>query len=401
MKRRGTRKDGKNRRGSGSKKRRRKEKKKEKRQLRRRVLEDQIIMGWSIGPHSPASTTSASAGYPGSKPIIRLDKRDTGLEDALYGYVIDHDDPRLEQSFKTIDDRTSCTYSALDRDTKKVVFVAKVNLYQDMTTTEKNRFQRLFTYFAKDQAIKGHQTLNNGAGKDGGGHMNAVGWRPGYETGLSRFTADDIQKHEDQLEEIHASISSSFHTLSSLIFAQQRAELLAANTPIAGHAYEETGLDIEDCFCSNIAYMYDGFHNTVHCDNDASSYTYGMFAQTEKGTGRLLEVPNGITGFSFLVIPYRLRVLLTEIPGVIELIWRGPTDGHCTTTGTRNPYRTGLSDRMGLTCQIAKSLVARAKMYRKQFSPFHARANLTNRPDILEDPDTSDDGDDDSDYVPE
>ncbi|RPA87694.1 hypothetical protein BJ508DRAFT_300935 [Ascobolus immersus RN42] len=320
-------------RGKESKKRQKKKKDKKSRRLMRQAFEEKTIATWGIGP---------SGILP--KPIVRLHKRDSELEVDTYGQLVEYDDPILVQEFKTIDGRASCIYTALDKDTKDVVFVAKVHLYKDMSDTQKSHYQRLFTYFAKDQAIKGHQHLKNGAGAAGGGHMNAVGWRPAYETGVhvdtytsgilrQRFTAAEIKAHEIQLESIHQAISNSFMALSSHIFNQQHAELRDASTPAAGYPYGAKGLSLDGCFCSNIAYTYGGFHNSVHCDNDTSSYTY-------------------------------------DTPGI-----------H--------------SHRMAFTCQIAKRLVQRVKMYRTQFSIYHARAESARGLGI------GDSKLDDPDYVPD
>ncbi|RPA87696.1 hypothetical protein BJ508DRAFT_320692 [Ascobolus immersus RN42] len=360
-----------NRQGAGSKKRRTKRRNQRRRALNRRLDEESVISMAGIGGCL--------------KPMIRRHKRDDLLGEALHHKIIEHDNEDIQQ-FKTIDGRASCTYVVIDRDSRDIAFVVKVNLYKDMSDTERSRYQELFTYFNTDQTIKGHQLLKNSAAKTGGGHMNAVGWRPGYSTGVNmanytsghnpNFSPAQIQQHENRLSGIHSAIADSFRSLSSLIHNNQNAELRQLGTLAAGMPFGTDGQGLDGCFCSNIAYTYGGFHNVVHNDNDASSYTYGMFGRTKRGTGILTSQSEAVSGtgisdttkgFSFLVIPYHIRVLLAEIDGVVELIWRGPLDGHCTTTGVRAPG----FDRMAFTCQISNNLVARAKRHSTQYAPDH------------------------------
>ncbi|RPA79688.1 hypothetical protein BJ508DRAFT_308167 [Ascobolus immersus RN42] len=359
----------KNRQGAGSKRGRMKRRDKKKRAAERLEYEDRIISMLGTGLEAT------------NRPIIRRHKRDEDMEDILCGQIVEYSNPLID-TFKTIDGRSSCTYVVVDKQTNKLAFVVKVSLYKDMTATEEAVYRRLFDYFTKDQKIKGHQHLKNGPARQGKGHMNAVGWRPGYQTGVNvdsytsghgrngRFTYNQIRQHETQLQDIHSTISSSLRSLSSLIQENQNAELRQYGTPAAGMPYGADGLQLDGCFCSNIAYTYDGFYNSMHKDKDASSYTYGMFGRTRNGRLSGMDQDGGkesISGFSFLNIPYRIRVLLADIDGIAEIIWRGPTDCHGTTTGIRH----GAFDRMGFTCQIASGLVARVARHSTQYSPDH------------------------------
>ncbi|RPA72980.1 hypothetical protein BJ508DRAFT_334522 [Ascobolus immersus RN42] len=353
-----------NRQGKESKKKQKKKASDRKRRNRRKAMATETASLAGIGRSSVNRT-----------PIIRLHRRDKSLEELKMGNVMDEEDINY---FTKIDGRSSSVYVAVDKESREIAFVARVNLYEDMTAQQHDEYQRIFSYFARDRAIKGSQSLKNGAMR--GGKMNAVGWRPGYEPGVhvdtyrrgkprkGQTTENDIREHVIGLTGVHDAISNNFRSLSALIHQNQNSQLRELLVPAAGKHFGAQGDELDESFCSNIAYTFDGFYNTVHCDRDASDFTYGMFGRTEKGSGKLMRKADcsfgdHTAGFSFAVIPYHIQVMLTQIDGVVELIWRGPRDGHCTTSGSTC---TGC-ERMAFSCQIGKGLVRRVEMYGKQY----------------------------------
>ncbi|RPA85268.1 hypothetical protein BJ508DRAFT_322712 [Ascobolus immersus RN42] len=317
--------------------------------------------------------------------VVRNVKRDNELErtftakkksDAI---MLDPTHPAINMpNFITIDGRSSCLYIIADRCTQKVVFVAKVFLFKDMTVEERQNFQEIFSYFARDKTMRNKQVLKNKAQRCG--QMNAVGWRAGFQRGV-HFDVYARKKsiplgiwtaHSDHLNVIHEKIARLFYAISPSLFEKQQQELEDFGTPAAGHSFGENNLQWK--FCSNMTYTCGGFSNTPHWDRDASGRTFGAFAPTDK-EGNLLSAAEGhigTTGYDFVNLPYKTKVRMAGIDGILLLVWGGPTDGHCTTTGF---LPEGL-DRMGFSCQISKSLVSRVDCYGRQYQEGYDRVEI-------------------------
>lgn len=115
---------------------------------------------------------------------------------------------------------------------------------------------------------------------------------------------------------------------------------------------EETG------FSSNMAYTCRGFVNFPHNDRDRSVYAYGQFAPTDlNGNFKSFTEGYQLIGHHFIVIPYRFLVDFSNIDGLVEIIWRGPIDKHCTTTGKLGPG----CDKYAFSTQINQRLADRVQ----------------------------------------
>ncbi|TGZ77316.1 hypothetical protein EX30DRAFT_344214 [Ascodesmis nigricans] len=147
--------------------------------------------------------------------IIRR-KRNGGLE-AIF------------QTFHRIGFKRSGIVVVLDDDTGELVFAARATLKDDLLANQNSfaDFQKVFTYFKKDQGL--HQRCNSNGAAGQNANMWAIGWRksqtPGEISGTyvpkSQYRFPGTSKiwldHTAQASEIHKTFGERFMTLTPII----------------------------------------------------------------------------------------------------------------------------------------------------------------------------------------
>ena len=258
---------------------------------------------------------------------------------------------------------------------RETILVVKFTPFENMTLSEYSKFQKLTRELA---LVKDHvnQVENNGAHKDCGGKMYAVGWRKSeFERTLyfSKYAPSSwLQKQENGIsiwvkEQETISWMADFYEerfikLSSCLFYKVANEANLAKVPSFGALeYNEVNKTV---FASNLTFTLDDFYNNFHCDKDYNSYSYGIWAPTFLESGDLAsqEIDNFESkGGEFVIAPYGVCIDFNGCDGVTEIIWRAKSDEHRTfPSKTKAPFT-----RIGTSVQISKKLLLGVQAYNR------------------------------------
>lgn len=164
-------------------------------------------------------------------------------------------------------------------------------------------------------------------------------------------------------------MAKNFDAICPMIFQERKAQHLASNLPIAGQTAQMTHIDNKlhdtlwanpdpDLYSAHFIYTYGGFYNEPHCDLDANTWTNAIwFPCTKMGKQgcKLASIESDgfkQEGYGFAMLDWGIVIDLANISGVVEVVFRGKQDIHCTTTGT---IAEGF-ERMACTSQVNKDL---------------------------------------------
>jgi hypothetical protein len=198
---------------------------------------------------------------PANIGVIRLERR-KDLPQRMAGHTWHYDD-EIFDSFRKFGHRGTGMFVVLDKATDELVFAARITETKDMDPEKREMFNRIFTYFKRGEAYYPDNKTN--AAKTHG-TMKAIGWRAAMEPGQAYGTYAPNRKAKDSPEEwkahsmealqIHRLYAESFRTLAPRIYEGQVKERMVHGVPLLGvsdGAYQE---NIEDLFCSNLAWTY-------------------------------------------------------------------------------------------------------------------------------------------------
>ncbi|KAH8114018.1 hypothetical protein DFH11DRAFT_1727040 [Phellopilus nigrolimitatus] len=117
-------------------------------------------------------------------------------------------------------------------------------------------------------------------------------------------------------------------------------------------------------FAGNLAVTYDNFSNLLHRDGDISDYAFGIWWNAEKDARTKEYTPHFTAdaakkteGGAFLFAIYGYGVDFEKCPNVVENIWRGSRDMHCTLHSTSS----GTWTRFGTSTQTSRVLAKRTE----------------------------------------
>jgi hypothetical protein len=256
-----------------------------------------------------------------------------------------------------------------DKATNEIALVVCFTPFQEMSTEVYSKFEELTSMLA--EVSEGASNIaGNGAHRGGGGIMKALGWRVGFDRGLlfSRYVpAPKVQRSKEALakweddqrlvSKIAGFYKTKFNMLAPELFKTVATEALFAKVPDLEQTEFVDLQQMENTFASNLTYSYNDFYNRVHCDHDHNSYTYGIWAPTNSTNGKLASVSDGFNcnGGEFVVPSYEVYIDFGACDGIVEAIWRGKTDYHCTTKSTTTRGYT----RIGSSVQISQRLVSK------------------------------------------
>lgn len=174
---------------------------------------------------------------------------------------------------------------------------------------------------------------------------------------------NQLQKWQKDQETTISWISSfyreRFENLAPMLFELTTVEALLANIPdLSETEFKNLESNVAG-FTSNLTYTTNGFYNTIHKDNDAQTYAYGIWAPISTTIGDLIDCKDSFTctGGEFILPSYKCFIDFSSCAGTVEVIWRSNMDYHCTI-----PLKIDSRfDRIGSSCQINKSLVDRIR----------------------------------------
>jgi hypothetical protein len=113
-----------------------------------------------------------------------------------------------------------------------------------------------------------------------------------------------------------------------------------------------------DPFASNVTWTINDFFNCLHVDKDANPYAYGIWMTTynDELVSDTTEEIGCERGYFYLP---EYRVFVDFGNNIVEIIWRGREDQHCTTPSKRKPKY----QRIGTSIQISQVLADALKKY--------------------------------------
>lgn len=199
------------------------------------------------------------------------------------------------------------------------------------------------------------------------------GWRGGLDKGLTlgRYVPDkqirgnpskiNNWKYEQELtSEIASFYGKMFCNLAPTLFKQIMSEVMETQVPTLAEIEFDILHSKNTAFGSNLTYNMKDFSNCFHKDNDFNSYSFGIWAPISFEIGKLAKKEKGFEckGGQFLLGSYKVCIDFNPCDGIVEIIWRGKSDFHCTVKSTTNLMYT----RIGTSVQINNSLVQRMKI---------------------------------------
>ena len=283
-------------------------------------------------------------------------KRRPDLREAMKGNEYSHDDPIFKE-FKRIGGKGSGTVYVIDDVTEELVFAVKITEMKDMGEQDVTTYNTIFQYFEDDRA---HHKPCHSNGAMVAGKMIPIGYRKSMEPGQAFGTyackkpgSEEFFAHSMNAAYIHQLYAEKFKSLAPGLYEHQVNEHAKGKLPAVGFNYSSE--DPEDfVFCSNLVFTRDGFENRGHCDNDASSYTFGIGGNVFSKTGRIASYKDGYRqqGGFFYIADYAILIDYAVIDGVCEQVWHGPDHVHSTVKGMIAPGFT----RIGSSAQVNKTL---------------------------------------------
>lgn len=197
-------------------------------------------------------------------------KRDQEHETEVLGTYMESDDSRF------IDYRriySPGTVYIVDRDSLEVRLVARITTFDSMSIHDREELQKVFSHLGEDSKFKSNITRN---GAMMGGNMYALGWRAGYDPGVSMGTyapKASVIKQGDSMREkweilktqerkVHDIYGKRFCSLAPSLFNNTREFLEKNSLPYLGYKYDESiPNDAQSyVFASNLTYTISKFY---------------------------------------------------------------------------------------------------------------------------------------------
>ena len=264
------------------------------------------------------------------------------------------------------------TVVVCDENSEEVVLVVKFVPWDSIDVGELEDMERCTEELMRLRSST-RRVTGNGAHKGGGGHMYALGWRGGSDSGmtLGKYVPEDsVKRSKKALGEWERSqretvpwlcelYRTRFKKLSSMIYGTIVEEAQTTNIPnLAQTEFVDFEL-LDEPFCGNLTYTNSGFHNSCHKDKDHNTYAYGIFCPVDSDTGKLgyRDDDFGVKEGDFIIPSYEMFVDFSDTNGFVEMIWRGQGNFHCTAPSIGD----GEFTRLGSSVQMSRTLVMRVK----------------------------------------
>eukprot|EP01113_Clastostelium_recurvatum_P042233 TRINITY_DN682_c0_g2_i1.p1 TRINITY_DN682_c0_g2~~TRINITY_DN682_c0_g2_i1.p1 ORF type:complete len:415 (+),score=71.80 TRINITY_DN682_c0_g2_i1:62-1306(+) len=332
--------------------------------------------------------------------IVRT--KDTPHADGLVGTVPLADDATFEYYFRISSPGINVV---VDKDTDEVVFIALLTPWDTMDPNLMRQSGFIFRHFYEDSQLH-DKVSSNGAHKQGGGVMYAIGWRPGTVRGITfgvyhqgaNVSDEEWQAVRRRDIGVHRIFSERFYGLAPHLFNDVQLQLASARLPVLGSAYQPTsatyqpvsrkerlrydrkimrearsafkGSDIESdgewcpdnwLFTSNLTFTLDNFFNAAHRDGDLSDWTYGMWAGCTMDGQIITDGSFQSRDGFFYMADYKVLVDFAHLDGLAEIVWAGRHHVHGTVSGQFAPGQT----RYGSSCQLSRRLNERVQLYHR------------------------------------
>ncbi|KAG8714832.1 hypothetical protein FRC08_011386 [Ceratobasidium sp. 394] len=255
---------------------------------------------------------------------------------------------------------------------KILVFAARFQPYEHMTTDEVEEMEFIAYHFAMLERL--FRKVDNGSMR--GGLMFAEGWRAGYEV-LHRLGLYVLNQSGNGTPEEYARFILDMERVSN-IYAKRYQALAPRQHLESRNFMEESSLprfgtsEVDDqgaseAFGSNLTVTWGDFWNVCHCDDDTSPRAAGLWLNTDNH-GNLIWDPKrireAVQGGLFALPEYKLAIDFGACPGVVDVMWSSVTDLHATTRSITEPgFR-----RIGSSIQVPKS-TADAKRNMAEMDP--------------------------------
>lgn len=121
---------------------------------------------------------------------------------------------------------------------------------------------------------------------------------------------------------ISAFYRKRFENLAPALFEITTEEALLANIPdLCETEFNDLESNVAG-FTSNLTYTTGDFYSSIHKDNDAQSYAFGIWAPISNMNGNLVDSRDGFTaiGGEFVIPSYKCFIDFTPCNGTVEVI---------------------------------------------------------------------------------
>ncbi|KAA1098173.1 hypothetical protein PGT21_029839 [Puccinia graminis f. sp. tritici] len=252
---------------------------------------------------------------------------------------------------------------------KRIGGIVRFTKFCDLSPHLRDQFEALSQHLV-EQSQYLWPNANNG-NKLGGTMFNA-GWRKAYtHNEILKISAavPKIAGHEerylelqDEMKPMEAFLSTRFAHLSQLLYDTLRIQHKDLQLPsISSSSFSELN---DFSFASHLSFTLNNFHNKPHCNNDSSTYSFGLWLPIDSRDGRLVMEDFHVQGGNFVFPDNNFGMKFEGFDGIVEMVWKADKFSHQTEPSTSDSYHS----RLGLSCEIpSTSLQTIVRLQQKHY----------------------------------
>ncbi|KAA1116502.1 hypothetical protein PGT21_016256 [Puccinia graminis f. sp. tritici] len=186
--------------------------------------------------------------------------------------------------------------------------------------------------------------------------MFNAGWRKAYtHNGILGISASvpKISGHEERYLELQEGmkpqekfLATRFAHLSRLLYDTLQIQHKELKLPsISSNSFSELH---DFSFASHLSFTLNNFHNKPHCDQDSSTYSFGLWLPIYSRDGQLITKDFNVKGGNFIFPEDNFGLKFEGFDGIVKMVWKADKFSHKTEPSVSNSYH----NRLGLSCEI-------------------------------------------------
>ncbi|POW07447.1 hypothetical protein PSTT_08229 [Puccinia striiformis] len=236
---------------------------------------------------------------------------------------------------------------------KKLGGVVRFTKFSDMDSRLQSQLERLSKHLISESEYLNENGNNHSSV---GGTMYNSGWRKasthneiiGISAAVPKIAGNEASYTmlQGKRIEMERFLATRFANISKVLYENLRCQHKKFCLPsFSSDAFD----NIHDfSFASHLSFTLNDFHNNPHCDNDSSTYTFGLWLPIDKCDGQLVTESLQVEGGNFIFPEDRFGLDFSGFDGVVEMIWKADQYSHHTEKSTSSSHHT----RLGLSCEI-------------------------------------------------
>ncbi|KAI7966663.1 hypothetical protein MJO29_002411 [Puccinia striiformis f. sp. tritici] len=236
---------------------------------------------------------------------------------------------------------------------KKLGGVVRFTKFSDMDSRLQSQLERLSKHLISESEYLNENGNNHSSV---GGTMYNSGWRKasthneiiGISAAVPKIAGNEASYTmlQGKRIEMERFLATRFANISKVLYENLQCQHKKFCLPsFSSDAFD----NIHDfSFASHLSFTLNDFHNNPHCDNDSSTYTFGLWLPIDKRDGQLVTESLQVEGGNFIFPEDRFGLDFSGFDGVVEMIWKADQYSHHTEKSTSSSHHT----RLGLSCEI-------------------------------------------------